>query len=176
MDHAADAGAMESPEIQAILTAIQDTITATVASAAPPMPHPKPTTSATSATRFTKPEHATAMSGCHGDLHARNEACATDATNWNGTPTHRIAAYVSAAGTTAADLGPANAAMAGAAALAARTGGVVSSVPGSAAVNVRANVPPSPARSDYSSEVAASGTSIRGSMSKIGRASCRERV
>ena len=57
------------------------------------------------------------MSGCHGDLHARNEACATDATNWNGTPTHRIAAYVSAAGTTAADLGPANAAMAGAAAM-----------------------------------------------------------
>ena len=60
----------------------------------------------------------------------------------------------------------AGAAMAGAAALAARTGGVVSSVPGSAAVNVRANVPPSPARSDYSSEVAASGNfSVRGSMS-----------
>ena len=58
----------------------------------------------------------------------------------------------------------AGAAMAGAAALAARTGGTVPSVPGSAAVNVRANVPPSPARSDYS-EVAASGTSIRGSMS-----------
>ena len=60
----------------------------------------------------------------------------------------------------------AGAAMAGAAALAARTGGAVSSVPGSAAVNVRANVPPSPARSDYSSEVAAPGNfSVRGSMS-----------
>jgi hypothetical protein len=60
----------------------------------------------------------------------------------------------------------AGAAMAGAAALAARTGGTVPSVPGSTAVNVRANVPPSPARSDYSSEVAAPGNfSVRGSMS-----------
>ena len=82
------------------------------------MPQPKPHTRTTSATRFTAPDAPTASKGCAGDLHARKDACATDATSANGTPRHRMDAYVSAAGTMDADRGPANLATAGAAATA----------------------------------------------------------
>ncbi len=59
---------------------------ATVAHAAPAMPHPKITTNNTSPNKFAIAAKATASSGCVGDLHAKKLACATATTIAAGTP------------------------------------------------------------------------------------------
>ena len=63
-----------------------------VATAAPRMPAPRPTTSTTSKMRFTTPAKPTEVSGCHGDLHARKAACALEVMIAAGIARHRMRA------------------------------------------------------------------------------------